>query len=133
MLFQGQRLMREIWMDGRELPTDPDPRWMGYSVGRWEGDTLVVDTLGFDDRAWLDQYGNVYSSDMKFQERWRRVGRDTLEVVYRLEDPKSYTRPWISTAKVFNRQTDEIREEFCAPLDEDYFNKNVRNPAGGVK
>jgi hypothetical protein len=132
MFFQGQRIVREVWMDGRELPKDPDPRWLGYSVGKWDGDTLVIDTIGFDDRAWLDQYGNVYSSEMKFQERWRRKDRDSLEVVYRLDDPKSYTKPWVSTVKTFKRQTGgEIREEFCAPVEEKSFNERVRDPAGG--
>jgi hypothetical protein len=132
MFFQGQRVIREVWLDGRELPKDPDPRWLGYSVGKWEGDTLVIDTIGFDDRAWLDQYGNVYSSEMRFQERWRRAERDALEVVYRLEDPKSYTRPWVSTMKTFKRQSGvELREEFCAPVEEHSFNERVRDPAGG--
>ena len=132
MFFQGQRVIREVWMDGRALPKDPDPRWLGYSVGRWEGDTLVIDTIGFDDRAWLDQYGNVYSSEMRFQERWRRAERDALEVVYRLEDPKSYTRPWVSTMKTFKRQNGvELREEFCAPVEENSFNERIRDPAGG--
>jgi hypothetical protein len=132
MFFQGQRIVREVWMDGRELPKDPDPRWLGYSVGKWEGDTLVIDTIGFDDRAWLDQYGNVYSSEMRFQERWSRPERDALQVVYRLDDPKSYTKPWVSTTKTFKRQNGvEIREEFCAPVEEHSFNERVRDPAGG--
>src|SRR5262245_51237267 len=132
MFFQGQRVVREVWTDGRGLPQDPDPRWLGYSVGKWDGDTLVIDTMGFDDRAWLDQYGNVYSSEMKFQERWRRAERDGLEVVYRLEDPKSYTRPWVSTMKSFKRQNGvELREEFCAPVEENSFNERIRDPAGG--
>ncbi len=132
MEFQSQGTLRHIWMDGRDLPKDPDGRWMGYSVGHWEGDTLVVDTVGFDDRAWLDQWGNVYSSDMHFQERWRRSDRDTLEVTYRIDDPKVYTRPWISDTKIWKRQTGEIREELCAPMDENFFNENVRDPAGGI-
>jgi len=132
MFFQGQRIVREVWIDGRELPKDPDPRWLGYSVGKWEGDTLVIDTIGFDDRAWLDQYGNVYSNEMRFQERWRRADRNALEVVYRLEDPKSYTGPWVSTAKTFKGQDGgELREEFCAPVEESSFNERIRDPAGG--
>jgi hypothetical protein len=132
MFFQGQRIVREVWMDGRSLPKDPDRRWLGYSVGKWDGDTLVIDSIGFDGRAWLDQYGNVYSDDMHFQERWRRTGADTLEVVYRLEDPKSYTKPWISTVKPFKRQPrGELREQFCAPMDERSFNDKIRDPAGG--
>ena len=132
MTFQSQGSTRNIWMDGRELPINPEPRWNGYSVGRWEGDTLVIDTIGFDDRAWLDQYGNVYSTDMRLEERWRRVDRDTLEAVYRVDDPTSYTRPWVSTTKVWRRQAHELREIFCAPMDELFFNEAVRDPAGGV-
>ena len=132
MEFQSQGAIRHIWMDGRELPKNPDGRWMGYSIGRWEGDTLVIDTIGFDDRAWLDQWGNVYSSDMHFQERWRRTDRDTLEAVYRIDDSKTYTRPWISDTKIWKRQAGEIREELCAPMDENFFNERVRDPAAGI-
>lgn len=132
MTFQSQGSTRNIWMDGRELPRNPEARWNGYSVGHWEGDTLVIDTVGFDDRAWLDQYGNVYSTDMRLEERWQRVDRDTLEAVYRIEDPTSYTRPWVSTTKVWRRLAHELREVFCAPMDELYFNEVVRDPAGGV-
>ncbi len=134
MFFQGQRNIREVWMDGRSLPKDPDKRWLGYSVGKWEGDTLVIDSAGFDGRAWLDQYGNVYSDDMHFQERWRRTAPDILEVTYKLDDPKSYTKPWISTVKQFKRQPrGEIREQFCAPMDEKRFNETIRDPAGGIE
>jgi hypothetical protein len=132
MTFQSQGSTRPIWMDGRALPVNPEPRWNGYSVGRWEGDTLVVNSIGFDDRAWLDQYGNVYSDEMRLEERWRRVDRDTLESVFRIDDPKSYTRPWVSTTKVWKRQPYELREVFCAPMEELYFNEVVRDPAAGV-
>jgi hypothetical protein len=132
MTFQSQGSARPIWLDGRALPVNPEPRWNGYSVGRWEGDTLVVTSVGFDDRAWLDQYGNVYSADMRLEERWRRVDRDTLEAVYRIDDPKSYARPWVSTTKTWKRQPYELREVFCAPMDELYFNEVVRDPAAGV-
>jgi hypothetical protein len=133
MIFQSQGSPRTIWMDGRALPVNPEPRWNGYSVGRWEGDTLVIDSIGFDDRAWLDQYGNVYSTEMRLEERWRRVDRDTLEAVYTITDPKSYTRPWVSTKKLWKRQPNELREEFCAPMDELHFNDVVRDPAAGLK
>jgi hypothetical protein len=132
MEFQSQGSTRHIWMDGRDLPTNPDGRWMGYSVGRWEGDTLVINTTGFDERGWLDQWGNVYSSEMKFEERYRRVDRDTIQAVYTLNDPKAYTRPWVSTPKTWRRQAGELREELCAPLDEDFFNNMIRDPAAGL-
>jgi hypothetical protein len=133
MIFQSQGSPRTIWMDGRALPVNAEPRWNGYSIGRWEGNTLVVDSSGFDDRAWLDQYGNVYSGDMRLEERWTRVDRDTLEGVYTINDPKSYTRPWVSTKKLWKRQPNELREEFCAPMDELHFNEVVRDPAAGLK
>ncbi len=88
-----------------------------------------MDTVGFDDRAWLDQWGNVYGKDMKFQERYRRVDRDTIGAIYRLEDPAMYTKPWVSTTKVWKRQPYELREELCAPMDELFFNETVRDPA----
>lgn len=132
MLFEWQRALREVWLDGRRLPSDPEPAWYGYSVGRWEGDTLVIESTGFDDRAWIDIYGNVFSDQMRLEERWRRVGPDRLEVVFRLEDPKTYTRPWVSNTKVYERAEDdwEILEEICAPMDEMIFNETVRDPAG---
>ena len=123
---------RLVYLDGREPPPAEVNQYLGYSRGHWDGDTLVVETIGFDDRAWADQYGNVYSTDMHLEERWRRVDRDTLEAVYRIDDPTSYTRPWISTTKVWKRQPYELREEFCAPLDEIEFNETVRDPAAGV-
>jgi hypothetical protein len=104
----------------------------GNSVGRWEGNTLVVNTVGFDDRAWLDQWGNVYSKDMKFEERYTRVDRDTIEAIYRIDDPAIYTAPWVSTKKIWKRQAGELREELCAPMDEEFFNETIRDPAGGV-
>src|SRR5688572_4433069 len=88
--FEWAHLWREIWTDGRPLPKDPDPRWMGYSVGRWEGDTFVVNSLGFDERTWLDHFGNPISDQAKFEERYRRIDRDTLELTMTLDDPKAY-------------------------------------------
>ena len=126
-------MWRTIWMDGRKLPEDPDPRWYGYSVGKWDGDTLVVDSVGFDDRTWLDQVGDPYSSEMRLQERYHRVG-NTLELTMTLTDPKTYTRPWVSEKKVFNLlPNEEIREEICAPSVEQEFNRRTRDPAGGIK
>jgi hypothetical protein len=131
--FEWNHVWRTIWTDGRKLPTDPDLTWYGYSVGHWEGDTLVVDTIGLDDRTWLDQYGDPFTSDMKVQERWRRVN-NTLELNMTLTDPATYTKPWVSDKVVWAlRPNQELREEVCAPIDEQFFNENLRNPAGGKK
>src|SRR6185295_16062290 len=75
MLFEGQHTIREIWMDGRKLPADPEPSWYGYSVGKWEGDTLVVETIGFNDKTWLGAQGQPHSDQMRTIERYRRVDR----------------------------------------------------------
>ena len=79
MFFEEQHIWREIWTDGRPLPKDPDPSWLGYSVGHWEGDTFVVETIGFNDKEWVDLYGNPRTSTTHLTERYRRLNHDTLE------------------------------------------------------
>jgi hypothetical protein len=99
MLSESADPPRQIHTDGRPLPKDPDPTWMGYSVGRWEGDTLVVDTVGLNDRAWLDAFGHPRSESMHITERYRRhdFGHMDLEITF--NDSKYYTRPFtIKTA-----------------------------------
>jgi len=128
----GPHSYRIIYMDGREHPKNLVPSNYGHSVGHFEGDTLVVDSAGFDDRTWLDQYGDPFSADMKVQERWRRVG-DTLEFNITVTDPNTYTKPWVSDKIIWKLVPDaDLREEVCAPIDEQFFNQNLRNPAGGV-
>ena len=86
--------MREIWTDGSEHPKDLAPTWMGHSTGKWDGDTLVVDTIGLNDKTWLDEAGHVHSDAMHIVERWRRVGHDTIQINFTFDDPKAYTKPW---------------------------------------
>jgi hypothetical protein len=93
MLYEDL-LYRQIFMDGRELPTDPNPSFMGYSVGRWDGDTLVVDSIGFNDRTWLDFGGHPHSEALKMTERIKRTNLGRLEVEVRFDDRKYYARPW---------------------------------------
>jgi len=90
---------REIWMDGRKLPKVDDylPRYNGYSVAKWEGDTLVVTSTGFDDRQWLDQYGYPVSDKAVLEERWERPSKNRLRVQLTLIDPANYTQPWKSS------------------------------------
>ena len=97
MLYMFEKRWRVIWTDGRALPEDPDPRWYGYSVGRWEDDsTFVVDTVGTDDRTWLDNSGNPHSVALRVEERYRRVNENTLELTVTFDDPQVYTRPWVA-------------------------------------
>jgi hypothetical protein len=89
---------RQIWMDGRPLEKDPNPSWMGYSVGRWDGDTLVVESYGFHAGSWLDREGHPHTEQLRLTERYRRPRFGTLEIEATFSDPGAYTRPW--TAKV---------------------------------
>ena len=132
--FQWTRAWRDIWMDGRKLPSEPpSSTWYGYSVGKWEGDMFVVDSTGFDDRSWVDHFGYPHSDQMHLQERYRRLDHDTLELVMTIDDPKTYTKAWVSDKLTFRLQAnDKIREDFCVPSEEESFNQGVRNPAGGV-
>jgi hypothetical protein len=131
MFFEEQHIWREIWTDGRPLPKDPDPSYLGYSVGHWEGDTLVVETVGFNDKEWVDLYGNPRTSTTHLTERYRRLNHDTLEQQIIIEDPRVYTKPWVSPPKLHKLEPGwEIAEWFCV-LDENHdYDQVVRKPAG---
>jgi hypothetical protein len=101
ILYMFEKRWRVIWTDGRALPADPDPRWYGYSVGRWVDDyTFVVQTVGTDDRTWLDNAGNPHSANLRAEERYHRVNRETLELTVTLDDPVVYTKPWMPVDKL---------------------------------
>ena len=121
---------RTIYLDGRKLPDDPDPAWYGYSVGHWEGNTLVVETSGFNDQSWLDNDGHPHSDAMRIEERFQRVDHDTIESTLTLTDPKAYTAPWVSDKKTWKLQANgKMREDVCAPSDEETYKKDMREPA----
>src|SRR6266850_577524 len=101
MLYMFEKRWRVIWTDGRQLPRDPDPRWYGYSVGKWEDDyTLVVQSVGMDERTWLDNAGNPHSASMRVEERYHRVNQNTVELTVTIDDPKTYTKPWTPLTKL---------------------------------
>jgi len=105
---------RQIFLDGRELPKDPDPSFMGYSIGRWDGDTLVVETLGYKDRTWLDFAGTPHSEKLRTTERIRRPTFGHLEIVETLEDPEVFARPFtVNMGAQFAPDT-ELLEFICA-------------------
>jgi hypothetical protein len=100
-LYMFEKRYRVVWTDGRQLPTNPDPRWYGYSVGRWESDdTFVVTTVGLDDRTWIDNSGSPHSTDLKVEERYHRVAGNLMELTVTIDDPKVYTKPWIARNKL---------------------------------
>ena len=134
---------REIWTDGRKLPKVDDylPRYNGYSVGKWEGDELVVTSTGFDDRQWIDQYGYPISEKMVFEERYERISPNRLRVKLKITDPVIYTKPWEGSPKVWALIPKEamsiggwsgLLEDRCVPTDESFFNR-FRDHAAGKK
>ncbi len=131
MFFEEQHIWRTVWTDGRQLPKDPDPSWLGYSVGHWEGDTFVVETTGFNDKEWVDLYGNPRTSSTHLTERYRRLNHDTLEQQIIIDDPKVYTKPWVSPPKLHKLEPGwELAEWFCVLDENKAYDQVVRKPAG---
>jgi hypothetical protein len=128
MFFEYEHTYREIWIDGRELPKDPDPSYLGYSVGRWDGDTLVVDSVGFSDKTVLN--GMPHSDALHFVERYRRPNLDTLELSMTADDSKAYTKPWIVGPVDLVWHPDwNLVEAFCLQENNDAFKEAVMKPA----
>jgi hypothetical protein len=113
LLNEVNAMYRQIFIDGRPLPTDLNPSWNGYSTAAWEGDTLVVHTIGFRDGLWLDTSGSPMTDAAKMTERIRRPKFGRLEVEITVDDPKAYTRPWtVSMPQAITLDT-ELIDEFC--------------------
>jgi hypothetical protein len=111
--------VRQIYLDGRPHPTDPTPTWMGYSVGTWDGDTLVVETTGFNDRTWLDVTGHPHSEALRVTERFRRTSFGAMELSITYDDPKTYARPWSITLPVFYLPDTDLLETVCLENEKD--------------
>jgi hypothetical protein len=114
IIYEANYGLRQIFLDGRPLPTnDPQPWWYGYSVGKWEGDTLVVETIGLNDGGWLDIIGNPLTDQARITERFRRLNFGTLQIDVTIDDPKAYTRPF--TVRFNQRLTpnEELIEFIC--------------------
>ena len=133
MLFESNHLWRQIWTDGRGHPDNVEPTWLGHSIGWWDGDTFVVDSVGFNDKSWLDAYGHPHSEKMHLVERYRRVDRETLTMQVVIDDPKAYKATWVSDAKIFKLlpKSAPVQELFCIRAEEDAFTKGIREPVAG--
>jgi hypothetical protein len=113
LLYERGIAYRQIFMDGRELPKDPNPTWMGYSVGHWDGDTLVVESAGFNDRTWLDRVGHPHSEELRVTERFRRVDFGHMQFQMTYDDPKTLTRPLTISLAVSYAPDTEMLETVC--------------------
>lgn len=146
--FQWEHRTRFLWIDGRAAPSGESlenlgPAWYGHTAGRWDGNTLRLNTVGMDDRAWLDGAGYPKSFHARIEETWRKVDSNTLELQLTLYDPEYYTAPWVGAPKLYKRIPPElmtyfgwkglyagISEGICAPMNEvDTYNQGFRDVA----
>ena len=119
MLYERDTTFRQVYTDSRKLPDDPQPSWLGYSVGKWDGDSLVVDTIGFNDRGWLDARGHTHSEALHLTERFRRLGFGHMEVQLTIDDPETYTRPFTIKLRQRLLADTDLLESFCAENEKD--------------
>jgi hypothetical protein len=135
-IFEWTRANREIWMDGRQIPADADPRWYGYAVGHWDGNTLMVHSADYNDKAWFDREGHPRDENLTIDEKIVHPDAVTLQDTMTITDPTVYVAPAVSKPWVFKLQlprgVTELREEYCVPSEEESFNQDTRNRAGGT-
>ena len=120
LLYEVNAMYRQIFIDGRPLPTDMNPSWNGYSTAKWEGDTLVVQTAGFRDDLWIDMGGSPMSEAAKMTERIRRPNFGTLELEITVDDPRTYTRPWTVKMVQGIELDTELIDEVCLENEKSY-------------
>lgn len=119
ILYEAFSQFRQIFLDGRPLPQDPNPTWLGYSVGRWALDTLVVDATGFNGKSWLDLAGHPSTEALHITERFRRRDFGHLELQLTVDDPKAYTRPWTVTQTMQLLADTDLLEYVCNENEKD--------------
>jgi hypothetical protein len=120
LMYEVNAMYRQIFIDGRPFPQDMNPTWNGYSVGHWEGDTLVIETRGFRDDTWIDTWGSPMSDVAKMTEKIRRPNFGSIEIEVTVDDPKVYTKPFtVTLSEQFEADT-ELVDEFCAEGEKDY-------------
>lgn len=138
-LFQYSRVYREIWTDGRPLPADvgganpqsPDPRWYGYSTGRWSDDVFVVETVGAME-TWGDEEGHPHGLGARIEERYRLLDHDSLELIVNIDDKEMYEKPFVASKQVFKRGK-ELSENLCVPSTAQQYLELIAKPAAAPK
>ena len=120
LLYEVNAMYRQVFIDGRPFPEDPNPTWNGYSVGHWEGETLVVETRGFRDNLWIDTLGSPMSDVAKMTEKFHRRDFGTMEIELTIDDPKVYTKPFTVTLSESLEVDTELIDEFCLEGEKDY-------------
>jgi hypothetical protein len=113
ILYEYQTTYRQIFLDGRELPKDPNPTWQGYSVGHWEGNDFVAQTSGFNNQGWLDNDGRPATDALHVTERFRRKDFGDMDILITIDDPKAYTKPWNVTLPLKLMPDTDLLEYVC--------------------
>jgi len=126
VLQEGDTTFRQIFLDGRALPKDPDPSWMGYSVGKWDGNSLVVETTGFRNEGWLDAFGHPHSDALRVIERFHRRDFGHMDIEITIDDPKAYTKKLTYTQSLALTPDTELVESICNENEQD-----VKHLVGG--
>jgi hypothetical protein len=119
ILYEAVQSYRQIFTDGRALPKDPNPAWMGYSIGHWEADAFVVETAGFNDNVWLDNFGHPATEQLRVTERFKRKDFGHMDVEITIDDPKAYTKPWNVTLPLRLLPDTELLEYICVENNKD--------------
>jgi hypothetical protein len=117
ILYEAFGQFRQIFLDGRPLVKDPNPQWNGYSLGKWDGDTLVVESSGFSGKAWLDQLGHPSTESLHVTERFRRRDLGHMDITATIDDPGAYTKPWTVPLKMQLAADTELLEFVCIDRD----------------
>jgi hypothetical protein len=129
IVYENDQVWRSIWTDGRDFPKITEPRWYGYSIGKWADDyTFVVETTGLDERTWIDNAGRPHTKDLRVEEQFHRVNRDLLELTVTITDPKYYTKPWNALDKYpmrLQQDSFDIREMVCSESEAEAYNKEI--------
>ena len=133
VLYELGPFFRVVWLNSKH-PADPDPQWWGHSIGSYEnGDTLVIDTVGFNDKTWLDQMGHPHTEQLHLIERYKRVNQNQLELDMTIDDPGAYTKPWNSHRNFALSTTGFLRyQQICSVRENQQFFDNTGKPAVGA-
>jgi hypothetical protein len=135
MLYEVETTFRQIFTDGRKQLTDPSPSWMGYSVGKWEGDTLVIDVTGLNDQTWFDRAGNFHSDALHVVERYTPRSADTMMYEATIEDSKTFSRPWKISMPLYRHVEKGARlmDFKCVEFSEEFMYGHLRRGADQSK
>jgi hypothetical protein len=113
MLYEEFSRFRQIFTDGRPFPKELNPAWLGSSIGRWDGDTFVVETAGFNDKTWLDDYGHPHSEALRTTERFKRVDAGHIDLEITFNDPQYYAKPWTTRQRLTLMPDTDLIEDVC--------------------